>query len=275
LWHAFNFIIRLKKCIMYFTVQGIEQNPGNGEDHLQGDIALAFVQHWQATGDLTWLREKGFPVIEGLARFWASRVDHDSDGSWHIRGSTSPDEYSGNSSDPVYTTAIAQITLQAAHELAPIVDKQPDPEFLEVAEGLKLLYDQQLNFHPEHVGWNFTKIKQADVVMLGYPLAYEMPLTTQQNDLAIYAKATDPNGPGMTWSIHSIVYRDIGNETEAAAYFLKGYESYVRGAFKTWHEGYGVFGGVTTFITVSELSQACLRPLSTLASVCAAFTRCY
>ena len=110
-----------------------------------------------------------------------------------------------------------------------------------MAEGLKLLYDPKLDFHPEHVGWNFTTIKQADVVMLGYPLSYEMPLTTQQNDLAIYAKATDPNGPGMTWSIHSIVYRDIGNETEAARYFLKGYDSYVRGAFKTWHEGYGVF----------------------------------
>jgi len=85
-------------------IQGIEQQPGNAEDHLQGDIALAFMQHWQATGDLIWLREKGFPTIEGLAQFWASRVDHDRDGSWHIRRSMSPDEYSGNSSDPVYTT---------------------------------------------------------------------------------------------------------------------------------------------------------------------------
>ena len=43
---------------------GIEQQPGNGEDHLQGDIALAFVQHWQVTGDLRWLKDKGFAVIE-------------------------------------------------------------------------------------------------------------------------------------------------------------------------------------------------------------------
>jgi len=48
----------------------------------------------------------------------------------------------------------------------------------------------------------------------------------------------------MTWAIHSIVYRDLGDEAEAARYFVKGYDSYVRGAFKTWHEGYGVFGGV-------------------------------
>jgi trehalose/maltose hydrolase-like predicted phosphorylase len=47
-----------------FLYPGIEQQPGNGEDHLQGDIALAFVQHWQVTGDLHWLKDKGFPVIE-------------------------------------------------------------------------------------------------------------------------------------------------------------------------------------------------------------------
>ena len=53
----------------------------------------------------------------------------------------------------------------------------------------------------------------------------------------------------MTWAIHSIVYRDIGEEAEAARFFVMGYDTYVRGAFKTWHEGYGVFGGVSTFIT--------------------------
>jgi trehalose/maltose hydrolase-like predicted phosphorylase len=38
----------------------------------------------------------------------------------------SPDEYSGNSSDPPYTTAVAQITLRAALDLAPLVGQQPD-----------------------------------------------------------------------------------------------------------------------------------------------------
>lgn len=41
----------------------------------------------------------------------------------------------------------------------------------------------------------------------------------------------------MTWAIHSIIYRDLGDEDEAARLFVKGYDSYVRGAFKTWHEG--------------------------------------
>ena len=30
----------------FSALTGIEQQNGNGEDHLQGDIAMAFVQHW-------------------------------------------------------------------------------------------------------------------------------------------------------------------------------------------------------------------------------------
>ena len=61
---------------------------------------MAFLQHWQSTGDLAWLKAKGFPVIEGLAEFWVSRADKDKDRTWHLRDTMSPDEYSGNSSDP-------------------------------------------------------------------------------------------------------------------------------------------------------------------------------
>ncbi len=33
-----------------------------------------------------------------------------------------------------------------------------------------------------------TKVKQADVVMLGYPLLYDMPANVRKNDLEIYEK---------------------------------------------------------------------------------------
>merc|ERR1712178_261681 len=55
----------------------------------------------------------------------------------------------------------------------------------------------------------------------------------------------------MTWSIHSVVARTVGEEAIADAYFKKGYEDYVRGPFKIWHEGSGTFGGITNFITGS------------------------
>ena len=45
------------------------------------------------------------------------------------------------------------------------------------------------------------QVKQADTILLSYPLGVEMPATLLANDLAFYDPITDPNGPAMTWSM--------------------------------------------------------------------------
>ena len=48
-------------------------------------------------------------------------------------------------------------------------------KWTKIAKHLKLLYDDQLDFHPEFEGYKVdTEIKQADVILLGYPLQYQM-----------------------------------------------------------------------------------------------------
>lgn len=42
-------------------------------------------------------------------------------------------------------------------------------------------------------------MKQADTVMLGYPLGFKMPREVRKNDLEVYEPVTDPDGPAMTW----------------------------------------------------------------------------
>lgn len=70
------------------ALAGIEQCSGNGEDHVMGDIATAFRQYWHATRDADWLRRAGWPVIKGIATFYASRATSirrpDGGVSWHI-----------------------------------------------------------------------------------------------------------------------------------------------------------------------------------------------
>ena len=248
---------------------GIEENPLQTEDHLQGDIALAFLQHFYATGDTQWLAEKGFPVLEGLARFWASRVDALRDGIYQIAATRSPDEYHNNVTNPPYTNTVAKISLRAAYDLAPLVGLKPNETFKRIADGLPLLYDSKLDYHPEFAGYvPSDSIKQADVTMLGYPLGVSMDDSTKRNDLETYARVTDPRGPGMTvrsvfiffmmishiffnsqWSMHSISWGDLGDYEKSDAFFERGYHDYVKGAFSSWYEGYGDFGGVSYFIT--------------------------
>ena len=47
-------------------------------------------------------------------------------------------------------------------------------KFEKIAKGLTLLYDEKNDRHPQYEGYNGENIKQADTVMLGYPLQLPM-----------------------------------------------------------------------------------------------------
>ena len=67
-----------------------------------------------------------------------------------------------------------------------------------------------------------------------------------------YDRVTDPSGPAMTWGIHSILYRDIGEEEKAAHYFRIGFNVFAYPPFYTWHEGNhtdGMGGGAPNLVT--------------------------
>ena len=48
--------------------------------------------------------------------------------------------------------------------------------FSKIARSLKLLYDKEKDFHPQYEGYTNEEIKQADVVLVGYPLQFPMDL---------------------------------------------------------------------------------------------------
>ena len=223
---------------------GVEQCAGNTEDHLQGDVALAFLKHWWADKeDPEWLRETGFPVIEGLATYYASRATRNPDATYSIARTMPPDEYHSNVTDSVYGNTVARLTLQAAYSLAPFAGVTPNSTFAAIAGRLRIEYDAELDYHPEYAGWTpkqrsgtASNVKQADAVLLGYPLEVAMRNSTRRHDLKIYSNVTDPQGPAMSWSIFSIGYGDLGDDGAAASYFARGYQELQTGPFLLWHE---------------------------------------
>lgn len=52
-------------------------------------------------------------------------------------------------------------------------------------------------------------MKQADVILLGYPLLLSMPTWLRKNDLDIYEPVTDPDGPAMTWGMFAIGHLEL------------------------------------------------------------------
>lgn len=84
------------------------------EVHITADIAFAVMQYWEATGDHQFLSEQGAELILEGARFWASRVVRDPDGSFHLRDVVGPDEYHEHVDDNAYTNLMAAWHLRTA-----------------------------------------------------------------------------------------------------------------------------------------------------------------
>ena len=154
---------------------------------------------------VTWLK-LAFPgLLRETADFWASRVEWDSEGTAaHINNVIPPDEYAtGN--DSVYTNYAAKRNLLFAAEAAgELGESAPTSEWKKVANALPLLFNRSLGVHVEYAGYSGGKIKQADVVLLGYPLMMNMSRAVRKADVEYYSPRTDPGGPAMTWGMHAV-----------------------------------------------------------------------
>ena len=179
------------------ALSGVELSTPSDENHIVGDISLAFRQYWRATHNVTWLASAGFPVIEGIARYYASRVTLGADGKYHTFGQMGPDEAHGNITDSTYGNAVGAAALTAAYDLAAPAGRTPNATFRRIAQKIQINYNATGDFHPEYneVQWNDRVarggdflIKQADTVLMYYPLAVNATDSVRRNDVELYAK---------------------------------------------------------------------------------------
>ncbi|MBA4866360.1 glycoside hydrolase family 65 protein [Streptomyces sp. PSKA54] len=210
------------------------------QNHLQGDIALAAWQYYLATGDRTWLRARGWPLLRGLAEYWASRVTANSDGSYSIKNVAGPDEYSNGVDDAVYTNAVAATALRNATRASALVGATAPPAWARIADGMRIPYDAGRKVFLQYDGYAGSQIKQADTVLLMYPLEWPMPDGAAAATLDYYTERTDPDGPAMTDSVHAIDAAAIGEPGCAAYTFLqRAYRPFARGPFALFSEARG------------------------------------
>eukprot|EP01060_Flectonema_neradi_P022022 TRINITY_DN3019_c2_g2_i1.p1 TRINITY_DN3019_c2_g2~~TRINITY_DN3019_c2_g2_i1.p1 ORF type:complete len:696 (+),score=137.70 TRINITY_DN3019_c2_g2_i1:75-2162(+) len=222
---------------------------GTYEQHINGDIALAVKQYYYMTGDKVWLKNYGYPLLKGIADFWASRVVFDSSGNAHINNIQPPDEWALNKNDSVYTNYGAAASLKFASEASLIVTGAANPLWTHVAEKLVVpSYSTKLglSIHPEYEGYDGGKIKQADAILLGFPFDLPMNESLRRNDLNFYLNVTTTSGPAMTWGMFSIGFIEVGDADGAAATFNQSFAN-VKEPYLVWTET--PHGGAVNFIT--------------------------
>jgi trehalose/maltose hydrolase-like predicted phosphorylase len=236
------------------ALDGTEQIPppvsinseGLYEQHITADIALAQWQYYLATGDRTWLADRGWPVLEGAATFWAGRAVKGADGNYHIRHVTGPDEENPNVDDEAYTNVAAATTLRIASAAARLLGESAPTSWQTIADGL--VVPVKSGIHPEFDGYQGQMVKQADVTMLQYPWSQPMSPDVAQHDLNYYVPRSDPDGPSMSDAINSIDTSALGSPGCASyTYTLRSIEPFMRDVFDQFSETRD--GGAFTFMT--------------------------
>ena len=207
--------------------------------HLQSDVALAQWRYYEATGDKRWLAERGWPVLEAVAQFWESKVKAAAGGGYAIDTVQTPDEYATDTDNDAYTNASASLELKAAAEAAKILGKTAPAKWSEIADGLikTMQVDPAKDIYLEHEGYTGQKIKQADVVMLTYPLDFTMSKSMAIDDLNYYTPRTDVDGPAMTDAIHSIAAAAVDAPgCSAYTYVVRSYLPFLRAPYLQFSE---------------------------------------
>uniref|UniRef100_A0A3Q0R8C7 Protein-glucosylgalactosylhydroxylysine glucosidase n=1 Tax=Amphilophus citrinellus TaxID=61819 RepID=A0A3Q0R8C7_AMPCI len=231
---------------------------GQQEIHINGDVTLAFQHYLYLSEDLSMFREgRGSEVIYGVADYWVSRVTwNPEDQTYHLLVMP-PDEYYYNVNNSVYTNSVAKL-LQFAVELAELLQHPAPKEWQAVAKYIKIPFDQEHQYHPEYDGYIKHPVKQADTVLLGYPLGLPMSPEVRRNDLDAYEPVTDPHGPAMTWGMFAIGWLELG-EAEKAQLLLEKCFKNIQGPFQqVWSESSDGSGTVNFLTGMGGFLQAVL-----------------
>ncbi|MEV7653722.1 discoidin domain-containing protein [Streptomyces anulatus] len=214
------------------------------QNHLQGDVSLAVWQYYLATGDRDWLAARGWPLLRGIAEFWESRATANADGSYSVNDVAGPDEYSNGVDDGVFTNAVAATALRNATRAARLLGQSPPAAWNEVADNLRIPYDAEKKVFLQYAGYNGSTIKQADTVLLTYPLEWPMEPGAAAATLDYYAARTDPDGPAMTDSVHAIDAAETGEPgCSAYTYLQRSVRPFVRGPYELFSEARGEKSG--------------------------------
>jgi len=191
-------------------------------------------------------------LLRDAALFWQSRVRFSFTRNHYVIDEVmGPDEWHSPVNNSVFTNYLASKNLRFAANVAVRlgVCLELAHAWLKIASDILIGYDARRNYHPEYDGFVPEKdiVKQADTILLGFPMMLNMPLETHRNDLVIYENATTENGPAMTWGMFCINWLAVKNTERASEMYLRQLAN-AQKPFLIWSEN-ADSTGCTNFLT--------------------------
>jgi trehalose/maltose hydrolase-like predicted phosphorylase len=217
---------------------------GELEEHIVADVAWAATHYSDWTGDKAFAGGPGLELLVQTARWWASRIELDADGSGHIRGVMGPDEYHERVDDDAYTNVMARWNLRRAADVgAEVVDEPERRSWVELAGAIVDGYDPSTGIYEQFAGFHALEplliaelaphrpvsadmllghertsaaqvVKQPDVLMLHYLVPEEVAAGSLEPNLDFYEPRT-AHGSTLSPGVHAALLARVGRLDQA------------------------------------------------------------
>ena len=223
---------------------------GQLEEHIVADVSWAACCYVDWSGDEEFARGPGLDILAETARYWASRIRVEADGSAHIYGVVGPDEYHEPVDDNAFTNVMARWNLRRAATAMEASDQPAGVDerrtWTEFADALVDNYDADTGIYNQFAGFDRLEpliiaelaphrpiaadlllgvertrgaqvIKQADVLMIHHLLPDEAVPGSLEPNLRYYEPRT-AHGSSLSPAIHASLHaraRDFDRSLEA------------------------------------------------------------
>ena len=224
---------------------------GQLEEHIVAQVAWAGCCYVDWTGDQAFARGPGLRLLVETARYWASRIRVEPDGTAHLYGVIGPDEYHEPVDDNAFTNVMAGWNLRRAAAAVQEAggDGTPPEEparWLELAGALVDGYDSDSGIYEQFAGFMRLEpliieevaprrpiaadlllgadrvrqaqvLKQADVLMLHHQVPDEVAPGSLEPNLRFYEPRT-AHGSSLSPAVHASLFaraRDFGRALPA------------------------------------------------------------
>lgn len=210
------------------------------EYHINGDIGLEFTNYWVTSGDTEYFKDELFPIYKSLATLYSNLLEKNGS-HWSLTNITDPDEYAGYVDNGGFTQPLVAEMLNNANAFSAMFNQSQNSTWTTQAQNILIDRNEDANIILEFSGMNGTiVVKQADVVLVTYPLSYtgeNYSATDSLSDLDYYAAKQSIDGPGMTYAIFSIIANQV-SPSGCSSYTYQQYSSqpYMRGPWFQFSE---------------------------------------
>ncbi|XP_034500813.1 protein-glucosylgalactosylhydroxylysine glucosidase isoform X4 [Ailuropoda melanoleuca] len=129
----------------------------------------------------------------------------------------------------------------------------------DVVRAVAEFWCSRVEWSPEEENYHLKgeEVKQADVVLLGYPIPFHLSPHIRRKNLEIYEAVTSPKGPAMTWSMFAVGWLELKDPWRARDLLERSFAN-IAEPFKVWTENADGSGAVNFLTGMGGFLQAAL-----------------